>query len=793
MSSPKPSNRSGGQPRAPGARVPGAHPADVVIRRERYPYAAPSPVENLLYWLIGTPIASSRAMHERLSKVKALAVFSSDALSSVAYATEEILLVLILAGTGAVSMAGPIGIGIAVLLFIVALSYSQTIHAYPSGGGSYIVAKDNLGVYPGLLAGAALLIDYVLTVAVSVSSGIAAITSAAPNLEGWRVPMAVCAVLLIAVANLRGLRESSTIFMVPTYLFIISIYAVVGFGIFRYFVLHETQLAPTTNTLPAQALEPLTILLILKAFAAGCTALTGVEAISNGVPAFRPPESSNAARTLGTMAAILITMFLGITFLTQLYPIVPEADHETIISQLGRTALGEGPAYWFLQASTTLILILAANTSYADFPRLSSIIARDGYLPHIFIRIGQRLVFSTGIVALTVLSIVLVVTYGASTHNLIPLYAVGVFISFTLSQAGMVQHWRKLRAPGWKRSMVINAVGATATAVVAAVIIQSKFLEGAWQVVGLIPILILGFTLIHRHYVAYREQVSLGSDGQPIVRPNVIVLPIEKMNHAAERTLEFAQTISGELRVVHVKTSPEEDQALLAECRRRDLQLELLDDGRHSVRLTLLDYVDRVGNERPDARVVLVVPERAPRHIWNLLTYNRIPLGWKLSLLFQPKRIVVDVPYDDRFEQHHEHDQPHRNMIIIPVARVDRSTLRTLRFAETIQGHKMAVYVNTTPEEAEAIQREWKAVGDSLPLQLIESPFRSVTGPLSKYIDRVSAENPDSNVVVIIPEIVPKRRIHLLLHNQTVSVLKWMLLFRPRNRILISVPFHLER
>ncbi len=785
--------RSGAPTRVHGTRVPSSHPADIAIRRERYPYAAPSPVENLLYWLIGSPIASSRAMHERLTKVKSLAVFSSDALSSVAYATEEILLVLILASTGAIPMAGPIAIGIAVLLFIVALSYNQTIHAYPTGGGSYIVAKDNLGVYPGLLAGAALLIDYVLTVAVSVSSGIAAVMSVLPQLETWRVPMAVFAVLLIAVANLRGLRESSTLFMVPTYLFIVSIYAVIFVGLYRYFVLHQTELAPTTNTLPAQALEPLTVLLILKAFAAGCTALTGVEAISNGVPAFKPPESRNAARTLGTMAAILITTFLGITFLTQLYPVVPQADHETIISQLGRTAFGEGPLYWFLQASTTLILILAANTSFADFPRLSSIIARDGYLPHIFVRVGQRLVFSTGILVLTLLSIVLIVAYGASTHNLIPLYAVGVFVSFTLSQAGMVQHWRKLRGPSWKRSSIINGIGAVTTAIVAGVIIQSKFLEGAWQVVGLLPILIIMLSLIHRHYAAYREQVSLASDDQPITRPNIIVVPIEKMNPAAERTLEFARTMAGEIRAVHVKTTADVDQRLLEECQQRDLKVEMLDDTRRSVRLSLLDYICKVGDERPEARVVVVVPERAPRHIWNLLTYNRIPLSWKLSLLFQPKRIVVDVPYDDRFEQHHEHDRPHHNIVIIPVARVDRSMLRTLRFADTIEGQKAAVFVNTSLDEAEAMQREWRSAGEQIPLQLIESPFRSITGPLLRYIDHVSGENPDANVVVIIPEIVPKRRIHLLLHNQTMSVIKWILLFRPRNRILISVPYHLEK
>ncbi len=793
MSSPKPTNRGGSQPRVPGARVPGAHPADVTIRRERYPYAAPSPVENFLQWLIGPAISSSLAMHERLTILKALAVFSSDALSSVAYATEEILLVLVLAGAGAFGLSIPIALTIALLLTIVALSYRQTIHAYPKGGGSYIVSKDNLGTLPGLIAGAALLIDYVLTVAVSVSSGVSAIVSAAPSLEPVRVVMALGFVLLITVANLRGIRESSSIFMAPTYAFIVSILAMIAFGFYRYFVLHDAPTTPVTTNELHSAIEGLGLFLILRAFAAGCTALTGVEAISDGVPAFKPPESQNAARTLTIMATILIGMFLGITFLSQLYPVIPEADHETVLSQLGRMIFGEGPFYIFLQAATTLILVLAANTSYADFPRLSYFIARDGFLPHIFTRIGQRLVFSSGIVALAFLSSILIIAFNASTHNLIPLYAVGVFVSFTFSQLGMVMRWRKLRGPSWRRNMLINSIGAMATAVVLAVLTYTKFAEGAYLVVILIPTLIVVFMQIKRHYVAYQEQVALADEVQPLAHSNVIVVPIEKMNGAAQRTLQFAHTISGELHVVHVTTSADSDRQLLDDCESSGVQLEMLDDKRHSVRLTLLDYVRKIGDERPESRVVVVVPERAPRHIWNLLTYNRIALAWKLSLLFQPKRIVVDVPYDEWFEQHHDHDHPHRNIVIIPVARVDRSMQRTLNFAETIDGDKMALYVNTNAEEAAAMQREWQTCNGAMPLQLIESPFRSVTGPLLKYIDRVSSENPDANVVVIIPEIVPKRRIHLFLHNQTMSVVKYMLLFRPRNRILISVPFHLER
>lgn len=779
------------QPRVQGKRVAGSHPGDVVIRRDRYPYAAPSPVENVLYWLIGSPIATSRASHERLTKVKALAVFSSDALSSVAYATEEILLVLGLAGAGAFPLAGPIAIAIALLLFIVALSYRQTIHAYPTGGGSYIVAKANLGTLPGLIAGASLLIDYVLTVAVSISSGVAAITSAIPELNVFRVEMAIVFVLFIAVANLRGLRESSTIFMLPTYAFIIAIYLVIAAGLYRYFILHETSLAPTTNHL-APPIEALGIFLILRAFASGCTALTGIEAISNGVPAFKPPESDNAARTLSVMATILITMFLGITLLTQLYAVVPEADHETIISQLGRTAFGEGPLYFFLQLSTTLILVLAANTSFADFPRLSSIIARDGFLPHLFVRVGQRLVFSTGIITLTFFAIVLIVAYGASTHNLIPLYAVGVFVSFTLSQAGMVQHWRNLRGPNWRRSMMINGIGATATAIVAAVIIRAKFAEGAWAVVLLIPILIGLFLLIHRHYVIYQEQVKL--DATPVVvRKNIIIIPVEALNPATERTLSFARTIEGQTVAVHVQRNGADGRQLAEQWRAPNVRLEIIENSKGALVRTLLAYIQCVGDEHPDARVVVMVPEKAPKHSWDLLLHNQTALFLKIALLFTPKRIVVSVPYDERFEQEHAHDQPPHNIVIIPVARIDRSSLRALSFAHTIQGEKTAIFIMENATEGEAMSKRWQEAQIDIPLKLIESPYRSITGPLIRFIDTLSKDHPEANVVVVLPEILPKHRWELFLHNQTMAILKTILLFRPRNRILISVPYHLER
>ena len=403
---------------------------------------------NLRQLLIGRPLATSQASHERLSKLKALAVFASDALSSTAYATEEILFVLILAGTGALSLSIPIGIAIAVLLVIVGTSYYQTIHAYPNGGGAYIVSKDNLGVLPGLVAGAALLIDYILTVSVSAAAGVAALFSWLPFLLPYKIELTLAAVALITLINLRGVRESASVFAIPTYIFIVSIFGLMAVGLWRYLT---GSLVPAENAgavifVPT---EDITLFFILRAFSAGCTALTGVEAISNGIPAFQKPESHNAGRTLMAMVLILGSMFIGITLLGHQIGAVPLHD-ETVLSQIARAVFGNNLAYALLQLSTALILLLAANTSFADFPRLSSLIARDGYLPRPLSNIGDRLVFSNGILLLGLLASLLLVVFHGDTHNLLPLYAVGVFISFTLSQSGMVIRWLRLKTPGWR-------------------------------------------------------------------------------------------------------------------------------------------------------------------------------------------------------------------------------------------------------------------------------------------------------------------------------------------------------
>src|SRR5215471_12734246 len=446
-------------------------------------------------WLVGAPMSLAQARHERLTKTVALAVFSSDALSSVAYATEEILLILVLAGAAATHLTLPISFAIAGLLAVVAISYQQTIHAYPSGGGSYIVARANLGPTPGLVAAAALLIDYVLTVAVSVAAGVAALTSAFPSLANHRVVLGVFFITAIAFGNLRGVRESGRIFAVPTYLFIGTLGLLVAIGGARWF-LGDLPVVPHHAIGPATM--PLTWFLVLRAFSSGCTALTGVEAISNGVPAFRPAESRNAAVTMGWMAGILGVLFLGISGLTSAVGIVP-AEDQTVISQLGRALFGQGLFYYLIQGSTTLILILAANTSFADFPRLSSLLARDRYAPRQFRTMGDRLVFSNGIVILAGAAALLIVIFRAQTHALIPLYAVGVFISFTLSQVGMVRHWLTERGAGWQRRLIVNGVRGTVTAAVTVVIAMTKFSHGAWIVVFLIPIMVFAFRAVHHH------------------------------------------------------------------------------------------------------------------------------------------------------------------------------------------------------------------------------------------------------------------------------------------------------
>jgi amino acid transporter len=596
-------------------------------------------------FVVGTPIPSHLAHHERLSRVTGLAVLSSDALSSVAYATDFILTTLVVAGLAAFRYAIPISLVIAALLAVVAFSYRQTIHAYPTGGGAYIVAKENIGQTAGLIAAASLLVDYTLTVSVSISAGVLAITSAFPHLDTYRVEMCLGFLALLVVGNLRGIRESGRIFAVPTYFFVVSILALIALGLYHYVA---GTVAPVQEPLPANAgQQALTTFLLLTAFANGCTAMTGVEAVSNGVPAFRPPESKNASATLVAMAVLAIVMFTGITFLAHAYQVIPN-NTESGVSQLGRAILGARTLpYYLVQAATTLILVLAANTAYADFPRLASIVARDRFLPRQFMNQGDRLAFSNGILVLSSFAAILIVAFRGDTQSLLPLYMIGVFISFTLSQAGMVIHWRHTREPGWRTSAFINGSGAAVTGAVLLVVAVTKALEGAWIVLLLIPTIVWVFRLTRRHYDQVASQLTLrGYVPQPRLH-NTVIIPIGGMQRAVVEALRYGETLSDDVRAVYVDIDPAATPQI-----QRDwatwggrVRLVMLSSPYRSVIGPLLEYIEQVEREHPQDYVTILLPEFVPSRWWQHLLHNQSALLIKGALLFRPNTVVTSIPF----------------------------------------------------------------------------------------------------------------------------------------------------
>jgi len=678
-------------------------------------------VTSIKRLLVGRAKRTEQAIHERLSKKTGLAVFASDALSSTAYASEEILLVLAVAvAAGQLQVLHyvvPISIVIATVLAIVATSYRQTIHAYPSGGGAYIVAKDNLGVTPGLIAAAALLVDYVLTVSVSISAGVAAITSAAQGTRfAWvndhKVALCLFLIAFISVANLRGVRESGALFAGPTYAFVISFLFMIAYGIIHYFISPVTAPVDPQNLKLAEGyhVQPLSWFLLLGAFANGCVALTGTEAISNGIPAFKPPEARNAATTLTIMAALLATMFIGTSIMAYLYGVQPH-ETETVISQFARIIF-TGPMGWFyylIQATTALILILAANTSFADFPRLSSLLARDRFLPRQFANRGDRLVFSNGIIILAIFSSILVIAFSGDTSRLIPLYAVGVFLSFTLSQTGMIRHWLKegraeqqrretaLRSNNgasntpatyadalseegakldgihvsitpermaglnaedvadlrkqrshWRKSIAINGVGALATLLVLLVLIATKFIHGAWIVVLIIPLLVLTFRKVHRHYEEVARQLTM--EGIETLRPirHEVIVPISGIHRGVMRALEYAKSIApGHVTAVYVDLDEETTRTLRDKWMKfaEDIELVVLASPYRALTRPLLRYIDRVEREHKDDLVTIVLPEFVPAKWWQHLLHNQSSLTLKAALLFKEGVIVTNVPY----------------------------------------------------------------------------------------------------------------------------------------------------
>lgn len=600
-------------------------------------------IRNFFRLLVGTPLETHHISHEKLPKWKALAVFSSDALSSVAYATQEILIPLSLFSLAAVSWSLPIGLGIALLLVVVSISYWQTIRSYPNGGGAYIVVMENLGVKAGLVTAASLLIDYVLTVSVSVAAGVEAITSAFPELYEYRVGIGCFAILLVTVINLRGVRESGTIFALPTYLFIVSFLILIGTGFFRL----------TTGSLVADApllhetYPELPLFLLLRAFASGCAALTGIEAISNGVPAFRKPEWKNAQITLFWMAAILATFFLSITALAHLFKITPQ-ETETIISLLARRVFNGGPLYFLVQGSTALILFLAANTSFADFPRVCSLLAKDRFLPRQLASLGDRLVFSNGIYLLGLVSALLLILFQGSTHYLIPLYAVGVFLSFTLSQTGMVKHHFKLREPHWKKSAFLNFIGAIFTGVVLIVITATKFTHGAWVVVVLIPIFSLWFRATREHYRRVGVQLSMVEDVDLSRQiKHVVVLPISGIHKGVIDSIKYAKSISTDVRVVYVDLDEQATDRLksLWEKLNTGLELTILPSPYRSVVEPILDYIHEVDQEAHDDMLTVVIPEFVTARWWHNIYHNQTAFMIRAALLFQKGKVVTTVRY----------------------------------------------------------------------------------------------------------------------------------------------------
>ncbi|PWU49028.1 amino acid permease [Micromonospora sp. S4605] len=627
-------------------------------------------VTRLRRALFGPPLSSSAVLYERMRKLVALPVLSSDLLSSVAYGPEAMLAVLLLAGSGALGLSLPLAAGLVVLMIAVGISYRQTIPAYPHGAGSYVVAGDNLGALPGLAAAAGLMLDYVLTVAVSVAAGVHAVTSALPELAGWTVPVGVLAIVLLLAGNLRGVRVAGNIFVLPTYAFVAAVLTllVVGFAqaVGRGF-------APVPPP-PVPIVEGASALLVLRAFSSGAVSMTGIEAVSNAVPAFRPPEWRNARTTLGWMVAMLVLLFAGLTLLFHLAGLVPRPD-ATMLSQLARVTFPTGPWYGLIQAATALILLLAANTAFNDFPRLLFFMARAGHAPRRFLHMGDRLAFSNGLVTLAVAAAVILVVFRGHTESLIPLYAVGVFLAFTLSQAGMVAHWRRHRGPGWRRRLALNAVGATLTGLVLVTAGAAKFTEGAWVVVVAVPLLVLLFWAIHRHYRMLHQALAL----------------------------------------------------------------------------------------HPPP----VVPTAAP------------------SVVPAPPATAVAAPPEGE-----ELPQQVRHLVVVPVARLNRASLRALAYAASLGQPTLAVHIAPEEPEADRFRAQWRVWGDHVRLETIVSPYRAVIGPLAHYLEALHAARSDLVLTVIVPEVVVRSRWHRPLHSRAEQRLRSAL--RPLPAVVVtSVPVHL--
>lgn len=741
---------------------------------------------------IGRPRASGEMKHQLLPKWMALPVFSSDPLSSVAYATEEMMLVLALAGGLGLydRWILPLAAGVALLLLIVVTSYRQTVRAYPHGGGAYIVARENLGDIPGLTAASALLIDYTLTVSVSIAAGVAAVVSAVPAVAPHRLTIALAFVALVSLANLRGVREAGAIFALPTYLFVGTMFTLIGVGLVR--CVSGCPVVPAEPGLEAPA-QALTLVLLLRAFSSGATALTGVEAISNGVSAFRYPQSRNAAATLSVMGGMAVAMFLGISYLaTRVDAVASEGMTRTVTAQIAQAVFGGGIGFYAVQVTTAAILVLAANTAYADFPRLSSVLARDRFLPRQLLARGDRLVFSNGILVLAVLSSLLLVAFDASVSRLIQLYVVGVFTSFTLSQWGMVRHWLRVRERGWQRSSVINGVGGTVTGVVLVVVTMTKFTHGAWIVVVAIPLLVALMRRIHNHYAAVSAELRAGIAEPEPVRRNHVVILLDLVDEPLARAISYARAVApASIRALGVPASGVEVREGFA---------DLAPD----VPLTVLDY--RPGHPVEALRTVLgaepdrhpgdftsvLIPETMSRSWLDLARYHRVALRLKSGLLAQEGVVVTNVVSPEGGPGPYTVEEPREHHVVVLVSAVHKATMRALAYAQGLQATSVrALSINLDVTGGAHLLQQWSDWGCEVPLELVDSPFRSLSDAVRGYVREFGADGRQRVVTCVLPEFVMPHWWQRPLHNQTALLIKGTLLFE-RGVVVTAVPYHLD-
>lgn len=746
--------------------------------------------------LLGRALATNKQEHQLLPKVLALPVFSSDPLSSVAYATEEMMLVLSLAGAAALAAMLPIGFAIAMLLAIVITSYRQTVRAYPRGGGSYIVSKENLGTVPGLVAAAAILTDYVLTVAVSVTAGTIAIISAAPSLDRYRVPIAIGFVLLVTFANLRGVKEAGTVFAVPTYGFVAVVFVTLGAGFLQCLTGCPEA---SSSDLPLEAHVTISLFLVLRAFSSGATALTGVEAIADGVQAFRRPQARNAAATLAIMGTISISMFLGITFLARSLGVRVSEEFEgpSVLAQIGDTVFSGGFMFYVLQVFTAGILILAANTAYQDFPRLSAILARDRFMPSQFRNRGDRLVFSNGVIVLASFAAILIWIFDADLTRLIQLYVVGVFTAFTLSQTGMVRRWIRLKGTRWRRSAIINGIGAVTTGVVLVIVTMTKFTHGAWIVIVAMPIIVAFFLAVHHHYERVGRALRVQRLSPRIEPANTFLVLVEDVGPALLDALRYLRAIRPGKVVPLFTGSPERfeqaavDWGLVAP---RLGELELLPHGSDRLTRSIRGFVRDLPRARGDF-VTVVIPELLSSASWFQFLRSRRALLLKGGLLFEPGVVVMDVPLLSDEPAPADRQEPPsevlRHVVLVPVSAVHDSSVRAVVYAKSLRPALLeALFLVTDPEEIPEVTEAWHERGMDIPLVLVEAPFREFEIPLLEEIRKHTARR-DTVVTVVMPELIPAHWWENLLHNQTAFAFKRQLLFEP-NVVVTSVPFHIR-